>query len=342
MATKGSRVGGSRTSAVAEPEAEKGGYSRELLLDLYRMLVKCRMCDEKARILFRQGKYAGNFYSGVGQEATEVGAAYSLREDDWIAPSHRDWTANIVKGAPLKHCFAQLFAKATSPDRGRCSPAHMGYPPLNVITPASTIAGQLNVGTGVALGLKKLRKDSVVISFFGDGATSIGGFHEALNFAGVHCLPIVYVCQNNLWAESVPLRLQTAIKDLSDRAKAYGFPGYSLDGNNVLAVYAAVTKAIARARAGDGPTFLECKTYRWYGHSEIDPAKYRSKEEVAAWRKKDPIPRFERYLAERKILTEALKSEIRAQIQQEIDEAVEFADKSPYPDPEEALDFVWA
>jgi len=335
MATKASRT-------VAEHEVQNSAYSRDLLLGLYRMLVKCRMCDEKARILFRQGKYAGNFYSAVGQEATEVGAAYSLRDDDWIAPSHRDWTSNIIKGAPLNLCFAQLFAKATSPDRGRSSPAHMGYPPLNIITPASSIAGQLNVGTGVALGLKKLGRDSVVVSFFGDGATSIGGFHEALNFAGVHRLPIIYVCQNNLWAESVPLRLQTALKDLSDRAKAYGFPGVSIDGNDVLAVYDAASKAIVRARAGEGPTLMECKTYRWYGHSEIDPAKYRTKEEVESWKKKDPIPRFEKYLFERKVLTDELKAEVAAKITQEINDAVDFADQSPYPAPEEAQGFVWA
>ncbi len=334
MATKGNR-------AVAEPEIEKGRYSPEVLLALYRTMMKCRMCDEKARILFRQGKFAGNFYSGCGQEAIEVGAAYSLREDDWIAPSHRDWTSNIVKGVPLKYCFAQIFAKATSPDRGRSSPAHMGYPPLNIITPASTIAGQLNVGTGVALGLKKLRRDSVVVSFFGDGATSTGGFHEAVNFAGVHRLPILYVCQNNLWAESVPLRLQTAVKDLSVKAQAYGFPGVSVDGNDVLEVYEAAQKAIARARNGEGPTFIECKTYRWYGHSEIDPAKYRSKEEVELWKKKEPIERFERYLAERKLLNEEGKRETAAEIQREIDEAVEFAEKSPYPEPQEALDSVW-
>ena len=353
MAAKGNpRPGASRTSAFEEPETDQSAsrktnrdtstpYSRDLLLGLYKMLVKCRQCDEKARILFRQGKFAGNFYSGVGQEATEVGAAYSLREDDWIAPSHRDWTSNIIKGAPLKFCFAQLFAKATSPDRGRSSPAHMGYPPLNIITPASSIAGQLNVGTGVAFGLKKLGKDSVVVSFFGDGATSIGGFHEALNFAGVHRLPIIYVCQNNLWAESVPLRLQTALKHLSDRAKAYGFPGVSVDGNDVLAVYDAASKAIVRARSGEGPTLIECKTYRWYGHSEIDPAKYRSKQEVESWKKKDPIPRFEKHLVELQILSDELKAEIAAQITAEVNEAVDFVDQSPYPDPEEAPNFVW-
>lgn len=334
--------------AVAELETEKSdngrknGNGRELMLGLYKMLVKCRMCDEKARILFRQGKYAGNFYSGVGQEAAEVGAAYSLREDDWIAPSHRDWTSNIIKGAPLNLCFAQLFGKVTSPDRGKSTPAHMGYPPIHTITPASSIAGQLAVGTGVAFGLKKLRRDTVVVSFFGDGATSLGGFHEALNFAGVHKLPIIYVCQNNLWAESVPLRLQTALKDLADRAKAYGFPGISLDGNDVMAVYDAATKAIARARAGEGPTFLECKTYRWYGHSEIDPAKYRMKEEVEAWKKRDPLVLFEKVLRDKKLLTDESKANIAKEITQEINEAVEFAEQSPYPDASELADHIWA
>jgi TPP-dependent pyruvate/acetoin dehydrogenase alpha subunit len=316
--------------------------SNELHLNLYRMLVKCRMCDEKARILFRQGKYKGNFYSGVGQEATSVGTAFSLKEDDWIAPSHRDWTSNVIKGVPLKFCFAQLFAKTTSPDRGRSSPAHMGYPALHVITPASSIAGQLNVGTGVALGIKKLRRNDVVVSYFGDGATSFGGFHEALNFAGVHKLPIIYVCQNNLWAESVPLRLQTALTNLSDRAKAYGFPGVSLDGNNVLEVYDAARKAIERARGGQGPTLLECKTYRWYGHSEIDPAKYRMKEEVEAWKKKDPVAAFEKQLVERKLLSDAKKTQIAGEITQEINEAVDFAEQSPYPDASELADHIWA
>jgi TPP-dependent pyruvate/acetoin dehydrogenase alpha subunit len=336
MATKTNR-------AVMEPEVEKtGSPSNELYLNLYRMLVMCRMCDEKARILFRQGKYKGNFYSGVGQEATNIGTAFGLKKDDWIAPSHRDWTSNIIKGVPLKFCFAQLFAKVDSPDRGRSSPAHMGYPELHVITPASSIAGQLNVGTGVALGIKKLRRTDVVVSYFGDGATSFGGFHEALNFAGVHKLPIIYVCQNNLWAESVPLRLQTALTNLSDRAKAYGFPGVSLDGNNVLEVYDAAQKAIEGARAGQGPTLLECKTYRWYGHSEIDPAKYRMKEEVEAWKKKDPVAAFEKVLVEKKLLTDAKKTQIASEITQEINEAVDFAEQSPYPEASELADHIWA
>ncbi|HEV2385886.1 MAG TPA: thiamine pyrophosphate-dependent dehydrogenase E1 component subunit alpha [Candidatus Acidoferrales bacterium] len=335
MATKVNRA-----VAVAETPATR--HSPELLLGLYRMLVKCRMCDEKARILFRQGKYAGNFYSNVGQEGGEVGAAYGLRPDDWVAPSHRDWTSAIIKGVPLKYCFAQLFGKVDSPDRGRSTPAHLGYAPLNIITPASTIAAQLMIGTGVAWGLKRQGKDAIVVAFCGDGATSIGWFHEALNFAAVHRLPIVYVVQNNLWAESVPYRLQTALTDLADRAKGHGMPGVSVDGNDILAVYDGATKAIGRAREGQGPTLLECKTYRWYGHSEIDPAKYRLKEEVETWKKKDPIPRFEKYLADRKLLTDAQKKQVRDEITVEIDEAVEFAEKSPYPEPQEALEHVWA
>ncbi len=330
------------TQAVIDSAMGQSVHPPELLLGLYRMLLKCRMSDEKARVLFRQGKYGGNFYSAVGQEATNVGTAYALREDDWIAPSHRDWTSNIIKGVALKLCFAQLFAKATSPDRGRSAPAHMGYPPLHVITPASSIAGQVSVGTGVAFGLKKHGGDTIVVSYFGDGATSIGGFHEALNFAGVHKLPIVYVCANNLWAESVPLRLQTALTDLSDRAKAYGFPGISVDGNDVLAVYDAAQTAIARARAGDGPTLLECKTYRWYGHSEIDPAKYRTQEEVEAWKKKCPLATFEQRLIEKNILTEAAKKQMAAEITREIDEAVAFAEQSPYPDASELAEHIWA
>ena len=182
----------------------------------------------------------------------------------------------------------------------------------------------------------------MVVSDFGDGATSFGGTHEALNFAGVHRLPIVYVCQNNLWAESVPLRLQTALTDLSDRAKAYGFPGVSVDGNDVLAVYDVAVKAIERARNGEGPTFIECKTYRWYGHSEIDPAKYRSSQELESWKKRDPVAAFEKLLLAQGVLTQEMVKKTAEDITRDINEAVDFADQSPYPDGSELNDFVWA
>ncbi|MGA3212750.1 MAG: thiamine pyrophosphate-dependent dehydrogenase E1 component subunit alpha, partial [Terriglobales bacterium] len=289
-----------------------------------------------------QGKFAGNYYAAVGQEATEVGATIDLQPEDTIAPSHRNFVTNIMKGTPLKFMFAQLYARKTSPDQGRSSPAHCGYAPLNVITPASTIAAQLNIGTGVALAYKLQKKSSIVVALSGDGSTSLGFWHEALNFAGVHRLPIVYILENNLWAESVSTRLQTAVDDLSIKAQAYGFPGVTVDGNDVVAVYRACLAARERARQGDGPSLVECKTYRWYGHSEIDPAKYRRPEEVEYWKSRDPIPAMERYLHERELWSDAWKEQLAGEINQEIDEAIQFAESSPYPEPEEALDHVYS
>jgi TPP-dependent pyruvate/acetoin dehydrogenase alpha subunit len=305
-------------------------------------MLKCRMVEERVRLLFRQGKFAGNYYAAVGQEATEVGATINLRPEDTIAPSHRNFVTNIMKGTPLKYMMAQLYARKTSPDQGRSSPAHMGYAPLNIITPASTIAAQLNIGTGVALAYKMQKRDNVVVSLSGDGSTSLGLWHEAVNFAGVQKLPIVYVIENNLWAESVPARLQTAVEDLSVKAQAYGFPGITVDGNDVVAVYRVVQEAILRAREGGGPTLIECKTYRWYGHSEIDPAKYRKSEELEYWKSRDPIPAMQRYLEKQNLWSDEWKQELVNGFNKEIDEAIQFAESSPYPEPEEALDHVYS
>ena len=315
--------------------------SNDQLKEIYYLLVLTRNLDERGRKLFKQARFTGTYFSAVGQEATTVVPTYGLRKEDVIAPSHREIGANVAKGVPIKLIMAQIYARKTSPDKGKSHPCHYGYAPLRVITPASTVAAQVVVGTGAALAFKIRKVDNVVVSFFGDGATSRGGFHEALNFAGIHKLPIVYICQNNLWAESVPLRLQTALTDLSERAKAYGFPGVTIDSNDVMEVLRTSREAIEKARRGDGSTFIECKTYRWYGHSEIDPANYRAKEELEAWMKKDPIPHYEKYLLENKILDEKEKNKILVKVEKEIDEAVDFAEKSPYPAPEEALEDVY-
>jgi pyruvate dehydrogenase E1 component alpha subunit len=314
----------------------------ELLKRLYGYMLKCRTVEEKARTLFKQGRFSGNYYAAVGQEATEVGCTIDLKPEDTIAPAHRDFIANIMKGTPLNLMFAQLYARKTSPDQGRSSPAHCGYAPMNVITPASTIAAQLNIGVGVALAYKMKKQQNVCVALSGDGSTSLGFWHEALNFAGVHKLPIVFVVQNNLWAESVSVKLQTAVEDLSIKAQGYGFPGITVDGNDVVAVYRVAQEAIHRARIGDGPTLIEAKTYRWYGHSEIDPAKYRAPEEVEAWKAKDPIPAMERYLAKHNMWSDNFKQDLLVKINQEIEEAVQFAENSPYPEPEEALDHVYS
>ncbi len=324
-----------RTEAGAALDAEK-------LKQLYAMMLKCRLVEERARLLFRQGKFAGNYYAAVGQEATEVGATVDLLPDDTVAPSHRNFVTNIMKGTPLNFMFAQLYARKTSPDQGRSSPAHCGYAPTNVITPASTIAAQLNIGTGVALAYKMQKRPNVVVALSGDGSTSLGFWHEAVNFAGVHKLPVIYVVENNLWAESVSVHLQTAVEDLSVKAQAYGIPGITVDGNDVVAVYRVSQEAIKRARDGHGPTLIECKTYRWYGHSEIDPAKYRSSEELEYWKSRDPIPAMQRYLAGKNLWSDEWKQQLTDEINQEIDEAIRFAEDSPYPEPEEALDHVYS
>jgi len=331
---RASRSGGTEPGAGAE-------LSKNQLIELYSLLYKCRQVDERARLLFRQGKFKGNFYSAVGQEATHVGTLYGCRKSDWVGPSHRDMVAAVVKGVPTRRIIAQLYARTTSPDRGKSTPAHFGDAEFNIIIPSSTIAAQWQLATAVALGLKMKGKDDICFAYCGDGATSTGAWHEAVNLAAVHKLGIVYVVQNNLWAESVPLRLQSVAENLADKAAGYGMPGVVVDGNDLLAVYHVAREAIARARSGGGPTLLECKTYRWYGHSEIDPAKYRPKEQVEEWKKRCPLTRFEKYLREEKILTDSQQQKIEAEVKAEIDDAVAFAESSPFPDPGELHDHIY-
>ncbi|HLH10056.1 MAG TPA: thiamine pyrophosphate-dependent dehydrogenase E1 component subunit alpha [Terriglobales bacterium] len=313
-----------------------------LLRRLYSYMLKCRTVEERIRNQFRQGRFSGNYFAAVGQEATEVGVTIDLLPEDTIAPSHRNFITHIMKGTPLNLLFAQIYGRNTSPDRGRSSPAHCGYAALNIITPASTIAAQLNIGTGIALAYKMKRVPNVVVALSGEGSTSLGLWHEAINFAAVHKLPMLVVIENNGWAESVPVALQTAVADISTKALGYGIPGATVDGNDVVAVYRAAQEGILRAREGKGPTLLECKTYRWYGHSEIDPAKYRDPAEVHEWKRRDPIPRMEAYLDQRKLWTDEWKQELLAGFEKEIEEAIAFAEASAFPEAEEALDHVFS
>jgi pyruvate dehydrogenase E1 component alpha subunit len=332
----------SEMSKAGKPLENKTGLPEETLMGLYVNLLKTRTLDERFRKLFRQGRFAGTYFSAVGQEATTVGPTYGLRDEDIIAPSHREIGAGVTKGVPIVRIVAQVYARANSPDKGKSHPCHYGWTEKGVITPASTLAGQTIVGTGCAMGFRIQKKDNVVLAFFGEGSTSRGGWHEALNFAGIHKLPIVYICQNNLWAESVPATLQAGIKDFADRAKAYGFPGVTIDGNDIVEVHKVAVEAIARARAGEGPTLIECKTYRWYGHSEIDPADYRSHEELESWKQKDCVPRAEELVMNLGILTTPKREALVEEINQEIDEAVEVCEKEKYAEPEEAYIDVYS
>ncbi len=326
--------------SIGEGHAEQ--VDTKLMRRLYAYMLKCRMVEERIRVLYRQGRFAGNYFAAVGQEATEVGATLDLLTEDTIAPSHRNFVTHIMKGTPLRLMFAHIYGRKTSPDQGRSAPAHCGYAPLNIITPASTIAAQLNIGTGVALAYKMQRRPNVVVALSGEGSTSLGFWHEAVNFAAVHKLPIVFVVENNGYAESVPIALQTAIHDISIKARAYGIPGLTVDGNDVVAVYNAMREALERARRGGGPTLLEGKTYRWYGHSEIDPAKYRDPKELAYWKTRDPIPAMQRRLEAAGAWSDDWKEELTAQFNREIDDAIAFAESSPTPQGEEALDHVFS
>lgn len=327
---------------AAKPSLKQIGLSEETLMGLYTNLLKTRMLDERFRKLFRQGRFAGTYFSAVGQEATTVGPTYGLRDEDIIAPSHREIGAAVTKGIPLVHIVAQIYARINSPDKGKTHPCHYGWRDKGVISPSSTLAGQTVTGTGCAMGFRIQKKDNVVLAFFGEGATARGGWHEAVNFAGIHKLPIVYICQNNLWAESVPAHLQANIKDFAERAKAYGFPGVTIDGNDVVLVHKTAAEAISRARRGEGPTLIECKTYRWYGHSEIDPADYRREDEINEWKKSDPITRAEVLLMDLGILTSQQREAIVEQYNQEIDEAIAVCEKEKYAEPEEAYNDVYS
>ena len=316
--------------------------SNDELRGLYYYMNLVRQVDERCRRLFKQGRFHGTYFSAVGQEATVVGSAYGLRPDDVIGIQHREIGAVITKGMPIKYLMAQLFARQDSPDRGKSHPCHYGWKPAGIITPASTIAAQTVIFTGSALAFKIQKKDNVAVAYVGEGATSNGVWHEALNFAGIHKLNIVFVVQDNLWAESVPKRLGVPVDNVAERAKAYGFPGVTIDGNDLIQTYETSQEAVRRARRGDGPTLIEMKTYRWYGHSEIDPANYRTQEELESWKKRDPVPRFERLLMERGIIDEGYKRETLQKIEREIEEAIDFAEKSPHPELSSLMEDVYA
>lgn len=313
--------------------------------DLLRMLYYLKLVrafEERLSILHRQGKVLGGIFSGIGQEAIVVGTCYGLRREDYICPLHRDLGAFLVKGVEPKHLIAQIFGKRDGLSRGKDSYLHSGVPELGIFGSTSMLGSNLPVACGIAYGFKLRGHDHVVLGYFGEGAASMGDTHEAMNFAGIHKLPVLFLCENNLYAYSVPVEKQMAITDVADRAAAYGFPGTTCYGNDLLAVFHATRQAVERARRGEGPALIEFKTYRWHGHSEHDKAFYRSEEELLEWKSRDPIPQFERYLKEKKILNEENLGEIVRRVEREIEAAVTFAEENPYPEPESALEDIYA
>src|SRR4029077_252053 len=314
----------------------------EQLLEMYYWLRLIRSFDERLSVLVKQGKVRSGVYTGIGQEAIVVGTCYGLRKEDFIAPLHRDLGAFLVKGVEPRVMMSQMFAKTTGMSKGRDSALHSGATELGIFGNTSMLGANLPVAAGLALTFKMEKTDHVVIAYFGEGASNTGDFHEALNFAGVQQLPVLFICENNQYAFSVPIEKSMAIDDVADRAASYGFDGVAINGNDVLAVYQATQGALARARGGQGPTLIECKTYRWHGHSEHDKAFYRTTEELAMWKSRDPIPTFTTYLKDLRVLTEEHEKEIEARVKSTIDDAVEFAANSPDPAPEDAVTDLYA
>ena len=313
----------------------------EQLLEMFYWLKLIRAFDERLSILVRQGQVRSGVYTGIGQEAIVVGTCYGLRQQDFICPLHRDLGAFLMKGIEPRVMMAQMFGKRTGLSKGRDSALHSGVNDLGIFGNTSMLGANLPVAAGLALTFKMEQIDNVVVAYFGEGASNVGDFHEGLNFAGVQQLPVIFICENNQYAYSVPIERSMAIDDVAERAHGYGFDGVAINGNDVLAVYQATQGALARARGG-GPTLIECKTYRWHGHSEHDKAFYRTDEELAMWKSRDPIPTFTTYMRTRHLLDDAKLQEIESKVKTTIDEAVEFAMTAPDPVPEDALTDLYA
>ena len=303
--------------------------SPDLLKRLYRTMLLGRKLDERMVRLQRQGR-VGTFAPIKGQEAAQVGSVATLRAQDWMVPSFRETAAMLWRGWPIEKLL-QFFAGHLE---GSQPP-----PKVNDLPVCIPVATQLPHAVGLAYAAQYRGDDVVVMAYFGDGATSEGDFHEACNFAGVWHVPMVFVCQNNQWAISVPLKKQTHSRTIAQKALAYGFPGIQVDGNDVLAVYAAAKEAVDRARAGEGPTLIECVTYRLAMHTTADdPTKYRQPEEVAEWERKDPLTRLTGYLRKKRLFDER----IEAEVDEEISEGVRRFEALPSPDPLTIFDHVYA
>jgi len=316
--------------------------TRQQYLDLYSYMKLNRELEERMVRLFRQNKIVGGLYSSLGQEATSVGTAYALEKHDWLAPMIRNIGALLVKGVRPRDIFTQHMARYTSPTLGKDGTSHFGnLKTLHIVSPISMLGDLIPVMTGVAIAGRYLGQKIVAMTWIGDGGTSTGAFHEGVNFAATQRAPLVLVIENNQWAYSTPVARQVPLRNLSDRAKAYGVESYIVDGNDVLAVYRTAKEAVERCRAGEGPILIEAKTMRMKGHAQHDPAEYVPKEMLAYWRARDPIARYETFLTKNKLWDTSRKAEIDARIERELDEDQAFAENSPLPPPELAEQGVY-
>jgi pyruvate dehydrogenase E1 component alpha subunit len=316
--------------------------SKEKTIDLYRTMVRIRRFEERVSREFADGKIPGSVHVYIGEEAVATGAIAHLRRDDYIMSTHRGHGHLVAKGGETNRMMAELFARKTGYCLGKGGSMHIADLDIGMLGAAGIVGSGIPIATGAGLSAQLRGTDQVCICFFGDGASNIGRFHEGINLAAVWCLPVVFICENNLWAVSVPTSCSLNIPDIADRAVGYGIPGVVVDGMDVMAVYEAAGEAVARARQGKGPSLIEAKTYRFRGHFEGDSGTYRPQEEIEEWMKRDPIQTFGDKLFETKVLTKKAADAIDQDALAEMDQAVKFALESPFPEPEEALENVYS
>jgi len=331
------------TKKVDEANHRALGLNDEQILEMYWFLVLSRRLDERIWILHRQHEIAFHI-SGIGHEGTQVGAAFALRKGhDWLHPYYRDMAMALTLGVSPRDMMLAVYGKKGEPSSGaRQMPSHFGSRPLRIITGSSPVATQIPQAAGIAFGIKYRGTDEIVLTSFGEGSTSEGDFHEGLNWAGIYKLPVIFLCENNQYAISVPQSKEMAVKNVADRATAYGLPGVIVDGNDILQVYNVIKQAAERARSGHGATLVEAKTYRPVPHSSDDDDRaYRSREEVAEWKKRDPVLLLRQYLESVHLMDDGKAQVYEDRARKIIDDANEFGRNAEYPAPEAALGNVW-
>ncbi|MFI5353231.1 MAG: thiamine pyrophosphate-dependent dehydrogenase E1 component subunit alpha [Candidatus Binatales bacterium] len=326
---------------------EAAALGKEQLLSMYRTMVTIRRFEETLRDLFFQGQIPGFVHVSIGEEAVPTGVCSVLTNKDYITTTHRGHGHMLAKGGKPKQMMAEMFGKRTGYCKGKGGSMHIVDFSLGILGANGIVGAGLPIATGSALAAVVTGRDDVTACFFGDGASNEGTFHESLNLAAVWKLPVVFVCENNGFGEFTPMQTVTAVKDIAVRASAYGIPGQIVDGNDVFEVYRYASEAVARARAGHGPTLLECKTYRWEGHMVGEQAilghgSYRAESEIEEWKKRCPILRFEKFVLEGGKVSGAELERIRTETAAELKEAIAFARSSPLPDPSEVSDDVFA
>jgi len=315
--------------------------SQDQLLELYRKMATIRRFEDRLYNLFLQGAVQGTLHQYQGQEAVAVGVCSTLTKSDLIFSTHRPVGHGIAKGMSLKGIAAELMGKKPGCAGGKGGQMHLTEVSVGMMPSNAIVGANIPIATGAALGFKLRDEDRVAVSFFGDGAANIGTFHEGINMAAVKDASVIFICENNQYAASTHISLATKIENIADRAACYGIPGVVVDGMDVLEVRSASHEAVERARNGFGPTLIEAKTYRYMGHSRGDPGKYRSEDELAGWRARDPITQFREHLLAEGIKGQILDS-IEQQVEAEVQEAVEFALQAPEPDPTETYTHVYA